>query len=102
MGAEYGPGENTTRTPRTSRIIPPEITLFVVISAFIAGISCFVAPRILDTITLPIADVVAPYSASNVSRSSVRAWPDELRSDPCARPPPPLGWDCIPAVDVAE
>jgi hypothetical protein len=91
LRAEYGARENPTRRPRTSRITPLEITLFLVIFAFIAGISCFVAPRILDPNTHPSPIWVAPYSASNVSPCSVRAWPDGLRSDACARPLPPIG-----------
>ena len=92
LRAEYGARENPTRRPRASRIIPPEITLFLVIFAFIVGISCFVAPRILDPGTHPSPIWVAPYLASNVSRCSVRTWPDGLRSDACARPLPRKGW----------
>ena len=91
LRAEYGARENPTRRPRTSRIIPPEITLFLLIFAFIVGISCFVAPRILDPNPHPSPIWVAPYSASNVSPCSVRAWPDGVRSDACARSLPPMG-----------
>jgi hypothetical protein len=92
LEAEYGAGEDMARTPRMSRNIPLEITLLLVIFAFIAGISCFVAPRLLDSNTRPspISDA-PPYSVSNVSRCSVRAWPDKLRSDPCARQLPLMG-----------
>jgi hypothetical protein len=91
LRAEYGARENPTRRPRTSRIIPPEITLFLVIFAFIVGTSCFVAARILNPNTHPSPIWVAPYSASNVSPCSVRAWPDGWRSDACARPLPSMG-----------
>ena len=91
LRAEYGAREKPTRRPRASRIIAPEITLFLVIFAFIVGISYFVAPRILDPGTHPSPIWVAPYSASNVSPCSVRAWPDGLRSDACARPLPRMG-----------
>jgi hypothetical protein len=91
LRAEYGERENTTRRPRTTRIIPPEITLYLVIFAFIVGISCLVAPRILDSSTHPSPIWVAPYPAWNVSSCSARAWPDEFRSDPCARQLPPMG-----------
>jgi hypothetical protein len=91
LRGEYRAHENPTRRPRASRIIPPEIALFLVIFAFIVGISCFVAPRILDPGTHLSPIWVAPYSASNVSPCPVRAWLDGLRSDACARPLPRMG-----------
>ena len=91
LRTEYGARENPTRRPRTARIFPPDITLFLVIFAFIVGISCFVAPQILDANTRPSPIWVAPYSASNASLCPARALPDGLRTDACARLLPGMG-----------
>jgi hypothetical protein len=68
----------------------PEITVFLVIFAFVVATG-LIAPRILDPgmHTPPIG--VATYSPSNFSLCSVRAWPDGLRSNACARPLPRMG-----------
>ena len=91
LRAEYGARENPTRRPRPSRNIPSDISLFLIIFAFIVGISCFGAPRILDPGTHPSPISVAPYLASDISRCSVRTWPDGSRSNACARPLPRKG-----------
>jgi hypothetical protein len=91
LRAAYGARDNPTRRPRASRNIPSEISLFLVVFAFIIGISCFGAPRILDPGTHLSPISVAPYLASNVSPCSVRTRPNGLRSDACARPLPRKG-----------
>jgi hypothetical protein len=102
LRGEYRAHENPTRRPRASRIIPPEIALFLVIFAFIVGISCFVAPRILDPGTHLSPIWVAPIR--HRTSHPVRCEPGWMDCDPMPAPDryPVWGWDRIPVVEVAE
>ena len=95
LRAEYDASNDPTRRPRTSRNILPETTVFLVIFAFIVGMSCFVAPRILDPGTYTSPTRVGTYSPSNFSLCSVRAWPDGLLSDAACYRYQVGGWDRV-------
>jgi hypothetical protein len=91
LRADYGARNDATQRPRTSPNILPETTVFLVIFAFIVGMSFFVAPRILNPGTNTPPTRVGTYPSSNFSLCSVQAW-SGLRSDVCALPLPRMGY----------
>lgn len=91
LRADYGARNDTTQRPRTSPNILPETTVFLVIFAFIVGMSFFVVPRILNSGTYTPPTRVGTYPPSNFSLCSVQAW-SGLRSDVCALPVPRMGY----------
>jgi hypothetical protein len=91
LRADYAARNDATQRPRTSPNILPETTVFLVIFAFIVGMSFFVAPRILNSGTFTPPTRVGTYPSSNFSLCSVQAW-SGLRSDVCALPVPRMGY----------
>jgi hypothetical protein len=91
LSAECGAIRDPTQSLRRFRNVLREATVYLVIFAFILGVSCFVAPRVLDLGADSSPKPVGTYPPLNFSSCSVRAWPDGLRSYACAQPLPGMG-----------